>query len=282
MIEELDIIGNIIESMKNGDLTEEELILYFENNNAVLRSNIEQAFARYEKDKLNEVVRENFTKYVENKALILSNNRGFSAVKGQVIDKIESTYNGNIPDIILVPCIGLFSNGGWAEKVNEKYHICVALELPHENMDIILTHEIAHGISEDNWNTVLDGFYREGHATYVSSVLCPSHDEEEYLFMEKKQYINCLDWIDKNRDKIYEDSSKDLEVLNEYHKFYFSTRHSPYPNVGYVIGFKYLRYLNRKYTIKALRRFGKEETKNESEFEKFIFNPKPRPAICTE
>ena len=178
-----------------------------------------------------------------------------------MVNNIERAYDDNIPDVVLVPCVGLFSAGGWADEINETHHIFIALEMPHENMDIILTHEIAHGISEDTWDTVLDGFYREGHAVYVSSVLCPGHDEEEYLMMDKERYIRCLDWMDKNRDKIYEDSTKPLKVLNEHHKFYFTTGYSVYPNIGYVIGYKYLQYLNKKHTIDELRTFGKQESK---------------------
>ena len=89
MIKELDIIGGIIESIKNGDLTEEELLLYLENNKTILRSNIEQAFIKYKKEKLNEIVRDIFNKYLVNEALILSNDGRFSAVRDQVIDSID-------------------------------------------------------------------------------------------------------------------------------------------------------------------------------------------------
>ena len=272
MIKDLDIIRGIIESIYARDLAEEKLLLYFENNKVVLKSNIEQAFIKYKKDKLNEIVRDNFNKYLENKELILSNNRRYSIVKDQVVNNIERAYDDNIPDVVLVPCIGLFSAGGWADEIDGMHHIFIALEMPHENMDIILTHEIAHGISEDTWYTVLDGFFREGHAVYVSSVLCPGHDEEEYLMMDRELYIRCLDWIKKNSDKIYEDSTKPLKVLNEHHKFYFTTGYSVYPNIGYVIGYKYLQYLNKKHTIDELRAFGKQESKKTSEFKEFIFN----------
>jgi hypothetical protein len=272
MIKELDVIGSTIESIKNGDLTEEELLLYFENNKTVLRSNIEQAFVKYEKEKLNEIVREIFNKYLENKALILSNHGRFSVVRDQVIDNVESAYDDDLPDVFLVPCIGLFSAGGWADKIDDEHHIFIALEMPHENMDIILTHEIAHGISEDDWNTVLDGFYREGYAAYFSSVLCSGRNEEEYLLMKKERYMRCLEWMGKNRDKIYEDSFKALKVLNECHRFYFTTGYSEYPNIGYVIGYKYLQFLSKKYTINELRTFGKNVSKNKSEFKEFIFN----------
>lgn len=272
MIKGLDVIGNVIESMCNGDLTEEELLQYFENNKRLLRSNIEQAFNKYKKENFDEIVKDNFNKYLENKALTLSNNRLFSVVRDQVVDNIESAYDDDVPDIILVPCIGLFSAGGWADKIDGEHHIFIALEMPHENMDIVLTHEIAHGISEDDWKTVLDGFYREGYAAHVSSVLCPGHGEEEYLFMDKERYLCCLDWMDKNRNTIYDDSFKVIKVLNECHKFYFTTGYSNYPNIGYVIGYKYLQYLNKKYTINELRIFGKQENKKKSEFKKFIFN----------
>jgi hypothetical protein len=189
-----------------------------------------------------------------------------------VIDDIESAYDDDLPDVILVPCIGLFSAGGWADKIDGVHHIFIALEMPHENMDVIMTHEIAHGISEDDWNTVLDGFYREGYAAHVSSVLCPGRNEEEYLLMDKERYMRCLDWIGKNRNRIYEDSFKALKVLNEYHMFYFTTGYSDYPNIGYVIGCKYLQYLSKKYTMNELRTFGKIVSENEGEFKTFIFN----------
>jgi hypothetical protein len=86
MIKELDIIGSIMESIKTGDLTEEELLLYFENNKTILRINIEQAFVKYEKEKLNEIVRDNFNKILENKELTLFNYGRFSVVRDQVID----------------------------------------------------------------------------------------------------------------------------------------------------------------------------------------------------
>lgn len=38
MIKELDIIGSIVESLKRGDLTEEELLLYFQNNSALKKT----------------------------------------------------------------------------------------------------------------------------------------------------------------------------------------------------------------------------------------------------
>jgi hypothetical protein len=76
----------------------------------------------------------------------------------------------------------------------------------------------------------------------------------------------------KNRDKIFEDSSKALKVLNEFHKFYFTTGYSVYPNIGYVIGYKYLQYLNKKHTIDELRSFGKQDSKKRSEFREFILN----------
>ena len=271
MIKELDVVRNIIESIYNGDLTEDELLHYFENNKTLLRSNIRQALIEYKKENIIEIVKDNFDKYLENKDLILSNNRRFSVVRDQVIDSVKGIYD-DVPDIILVPCIGLFSAGGWADRIADEQHIFIALEMPHRNMDIILAHEIAHGVSEDDWKTVLDGFYREGYAAYVSSVLCPGHNEEEYLFMDKERYMCCLDWMDKNRNTIYDDSFLEIKVLNEYHKFYFTTGYSNYPNIGYVIGYKYLQYLNKKYTINELNIFSKNENKKKSEFKEFIFN----------
>jgi len=274
-VRDLDIVSNIISSLKNGDLSEEKLLKYFEDNKILLENNIEQAFYRYKGKNLSQFVADKFNDYIKNKELIISNHERFSAIRDKVIEKIAAAYSSDIPTVVLVPCIGLFSAGGWADEIDGTYHIFIALErLPKDfNMDILLTHEIAHGISEDKWEIVLDGFFREGYATYVSSVLCPGQNEEKYLYMDKELYMKCLDWIDKNRNRIYEDSDKTLKVLNDYHKFYFTTGYNKnYPNIGYVVGYEYLKYLNKKYTINELRTFGKKESPNKSEFKEFIFS----------
>lgn len=278
MIKELVIIGEIITLLNTGNITEEKLVQYFENNKTLLRNNIEQAIIKYKKDNLSDIVKDIYPKYLENKEQILSNSERFSVINNQVVEKFTSTYGNDIPDLVLVPCIGLFAPGGWADKIDGTYHIFVALERLKENfaLDILLTHEIAHGISEDKWEIVLDGIFREGYATYVSSVFCPGHNEEVYLYMKKEFYRKCITWIDKNRDRIYEDSGKPIEVMNKYHKFYFTTSYnSDYPNIGYVIGYEYLKYLNKKYTLDELCTFGIKESKNESEFKEFIFGWSP-------
>ena len=273
MIKEIVIIAELLTMLANGNLNEDRLLQYFENNKDILKSNIEYAFTKYEKKKLDEIVGDLYPKYLEDQSLILSNYKRFSVVKNRVIEKIESHYD-KYPEIYLVPCIGLFTHGGWTERIDDKQYILLAMERITEdmNMDIFLTHEIAHCLSEENWNTVLDGFYREGYATYVSLVLSPGHNDETYLYMDEELYMSCLNWIDKNRGRIYEESSKKLEVLNEYHKFYFTTGYNKeYPNIGYVIGCEYLKYLNKKYTLNELRTFGKKVYENEKEFKEFIF-----------
>lgn len=217
---------------------------YFNTNKAILNSNIEQATYSYKKDTLEELVSENYSRYLEDKALIQSNYERFSEAKGKAIESMNRTYGSSIPEVLIVPCIGLYANAGWAQDVDGKHYVCVALErLPeNRNIEILLIHEIAHAISEIDWNTVLDGFYNEGHATYVSSVLTPGYDDEEYLYMSKEMYNSCLAWIDASRDKIAADAGEKLEVLNEYHKFYFTTRYNEnYENIGYLIGYEYLK-----------------------------------------
>jgi hypothetical protein len=279
MIKELDIIGSIIESLKRGDLTQEKLLLYFQNNSALLRNNIESAYVRYGKENLHELVKDNFARYFEHEELVLSNRKEFSVVKDQVIDKVKRAFD-NIPELFLVPCLGLFSSNGWAQELEGKRHICLALEFPHEHMDITLAHEIAHGLSEGNWSTVLDGLYNEGYATFVSSLLYPGHNEEEYFFMDKEWYLGCLDWLDRNRHKILEDSVKAFKVLDEYHLFYFGGGNADCPRIGYVIGYEYLKFLNEKYSLKELQGFGIRAEEMESEFKSWCWSRHNHPSGC--
>ncbi|MCK4399576.1 hypothetical protein KAV46_01215, partial [Candidatus Bathyarchaeota archaeon] len=187
----------------------------------------------------------------------------------EVSEKVVSVY-GSVPEVVIVPCVGLFVASGWASKEGG-HHVFIALEFPHRNMDIILAHEVAHAVSQDTWDNVLDGFYREGHAAYVSSVLFPGHGDEEYLFMSKELYRKCLEWMEANREKILKDSVEPLKVLNRQHKFYFTTGYSPdYPNIGYVIGYHYVKHLNRKHSLPELLDFGLKKKEKETEFEEFI------------
>ncbi|MCW4048707.1 MAG: hypothetical protein NWE89_03115 [Candidatus Bathyarchaeota archaeon] len=239
------------------------------DNQRLLKSNIEQAYFKYGEENLSEVVKQVFPKIIDNRELILSNLRRLTKIKDQVSEKVVSVY-GNVPDVTIVPCVGLFVASGWANKEGE-YHVFIALEFPHREMDIILSHEVAHAVSQDTWDTVLDGFYREGHAVYVSSVLYPGHGDEEYLFMSEELYHKCLKWMETNREKILKDSTEPLKVLNRYHKFYFTTGYNPdYPNIGYVIGYHYVKYLNRKYSLPELLDFGLKKKETETEFTDFI------------
>ncbi|TFG45015.1 MAG: hypothetical protein E4H40_08750 [Candidatus Brocadiia bacterium] len=274
-ITELDIAGGVIDLLDHDDLTEARLLRYFESNASLLKQNISQAKAKYQEDTIGGIVKLNFPRYIQNSALILSNHKRFAAVKDHVIEKLSKTYGNNLPAVVLVPCLGLFSAGGWADPINGTHHIFIALErLPEDfQMEILLAHEITHAISEIDRDTVLGGFYNEGYATYVSSVLYPGHNEETYFFsLEKIKYDSYLDWIDKHRDKIYQDSGEPFVVLDEIHKLYFTSSFSDYPNIGYVIGFKYLEYLNRGYTLQELRTLGMNESENRKAFKAFICN----------
>jgi hypothetical protein len=273
VITRLDIIANLIASLERGDLTQEQLLLYLEDNAHILKSNIEQALLQHKKETIEAVLQDNLDRYAAAQETILANYRAFSLAADRATDQVVSTYGHDIPDIALVPCIGLFSNGGWKEQGNDTSYICVALERlsPTVHLDILLTHEVGHGIAETKWNTVLDGFYGEGHATYVSSVLCPGYPEEAYFFMDEAWLSSCLDWIEGNRDRIRQDASQPLQVLNPYHKLYFTTSFNPdHPNIGYVIGYLYLKHLHQEYTLEELRTFGKTDHPNQGEFASFI------------
>lgn len=269
MIKGLDIAASLLASLENGTLSEDEALHYFMDNQRLLRSNIEQAYAKYGEEDLAWVVRRVFPEIIGKRELILSNQRRLTEIKDQVSEKVGSVY-GSVPEVVIVPCVGLFVASGWASKEGG-HHVFIALEFPHRNMDIILAHEVAHAVSQDTWDTVLDGFYREGHAAYVSSVLFPGHGDEEYLFMSKELYRKCLEWMEANREKILKDSVEPLKVLNRHHKFYFTTGYSPdYPNIGYVIGYHYVKHLNRKHSLLELLDFGLKKKEKETEFEGFI------------
>ena len=262
MIKVLGIAASLLASLESGTLSEDEALRYFRDNQMLLRSIVEQAYAKYGED-LAGVVRRVFPKIVANRELILSNLRRLNEIIDQVQEKVVFVYGG-VPDVTVVPCVGLFVASGWASK-DGGHHVFIALEFPHRNMDIMLAHEVAHTVSQDTWDTVLDGFYSEGHATYVSSMLYPGHGDEEYLFMSQELYHRCLEWMEANREKILKDSTEPLKVLNMHHKFYFTTGYNPdYPNIGYVIGYHYVKHLNRKHSLPELLDFGmkKEEKEN--------------------
>lgn len=269
LIKVLDIAANLLTSLENGTLTEDEALQYFMDNKKLLRNNFEQAYAKYREEDLTEIVKRVFPEIIGKRELILSNQRQIFEVKDQILEKVVSVY-GSVPQVVIVPCIGLFVASGWASKEGG-HKVFIALEFLHRNIGVMLSHEVAHAISRDTWDTVLDGFYREGHAVYVSSVLIPKQGNEGYLFMSKELYHECLEWMGANSEKILEDSAEPLKVLNRHHKFYFTTGYNPhYPNIGYVIGYHYVKYLNRKYSLPELLDFGLKKKEKEKEFREFL------------
>jgi hypothetical protein len=275
-VRELDIAGAIVESLNRGRLTEEQLVLYFEENRRLLAQNIRQAQAKHEEEDVGRLVAAAYPRYVEDRALIASNYERFSTVKDQVTERIRDAFGEAIPSVVLVPSLGLYSAAGWADTIDATRHIFVALERFSEEdvaMDILLTHEIVHGISEVDVSTVRGGFYDEGYATYVPSVLYPGRAEESYFFdMDEERYDRYLEWIEQNREQILEDSEEPFVVLDDVHKLYFTTSFSDYPNIAYVIGFKYAEFLNQRYTLAELRTFGMNDSRNREEFREFILN----------
>jgi hypothetical protein len=70
MITRLDIIGNLIESLRRDELTQEQLLSYCEDNAHILKSNIEQALLQYKKETTGEVLEANLSRYVANQVLL--------------------------------------------------------------------------------------------------------------------------------------------------------------------------------------------------------------------
>jgi hypothetical protein len=139
VITRLDIISDLIASLEHGDLTQEQLLLYLEDNTHILKSNVEQALLQHKKETVEAVLEENLDRYAAAQETILANYRAFSLAADRATDRVMSAYGHDIPDIVLVPCIGLFSNGGWKEQVDDKSYICVALERlsPTVHLDIL-------------------------------------------------------------------------------------------------------------------------------------------------
>lgn len=275
-IQELDIAAPIVRSLERGELTEAQLLHYFEDHATLLRANIEQARARHDAGPLSDLVASLLPLYLATRGRILSNYERFAEARDRAIRGVRMAYGDSVPSVVLVPCIGLFSAGGWVDSIGGTRHVFVALERLSEEqlaLDILLTHEIAHGLSESAGETVLSGFYDEGHATFVSSVLCPGRSEEEYFVdMDPERYDRYLQWIDRNRERILEDSREPFVVLDDVHKLYFTTSFSEVPNIGYVIGFKYLVHLSEQRSLSVLRTFGMRAAENRRAFEEFMLS----------
>jgi hypothetical protein len=275
MIARLDIIGELIESLRRDELTREQLLSYTKDNAHILKSNAEQALMQYKVETIDEAVDVNLPRYVADKEHILANYAAFARAADQVTDQVARIYEHDLPEIVLVPCIGLYTNGGWRQQVEERSYVCVALELERlatdVHLDILLAHEVAHGIAETKWDTVLDGFYGKGHATCISSALCPGHPEEAYFHTDRAWLDSCKDWIEANRERIRRDAPPPLQVLDPHHKFYFTTGLNPdYPNIGYLIGALYLEDLHTEHTLQELRTYARTDEPNQATFAAFI------------
>jgi len=265
------IAAELLDAIEAEELSEDLLVSYFAANAALLKSNIVSAFREYDPTTLAERVKPFLPRYLEHRERIRANREEFDLVWGCVCERMTEAFGSDIPEMMLVPCIGLFSSNGWAVELEGTRHICVALDYPHEHLDILLTHEVAHGLCQEKRACVLDGFYSEGFATYVSSVLYPGHRDAVYLDMSDDLYARSLEWIDADREKIYSDASRELAVLNPVHKRYFTAGHNPdHPRVGYLIGFLYLRYLAGKYSLRQLRTFGADDEGKELQFGEFM------------
>ena len=273
-VAELEIAGGVIAALKNDTLTVEMLSAYFEKNSELLRNNIQQGLGRYKTDTVGETVTMNFEKYIQNKDRIISNWDKFASAKDRVSEKIAATFGEDIPAVVLVPCVGLMANGGWADNIDGTHYIFVALEIIPPQIDIgaLLVHEITHAISEVGWDILLDGLYNEGYATYVSYELSPGMPFSVYFMMSPDMLANCYTWMNDNRETMAADSGKPLAVMNDMHKFYLTTSFTDYPNLGYVVGFEYIKHLRKTHTLEELRTFAMDVDANRAAFTEFLKN----------
>jgi hypothetical protein len=266
----LDIITTVIDSLRAEALTEEQLLKYFETNQEMLKENIFQATLRHHDSDLTSLVHTLYPQYIENKETIIRNYQNFFKEAEGVARDLVDTFGLDIQKVEFVPVLGLYSNGGWAGP----HQIYAALERvpPGYDIGMLLVHESTHAISEIAEGTVLDQFYNEGFASYVTSVLRPGYPPELYFFISPESYQKSLEWIEHSKEKILADALMDMTVLDDNHKFYFSNSYTPYPSLGYIIGFDYCKHLNERYSLPELGVFGNDREKNIQSFRNWLQN----------
>ena len=120
MITRLDIAGDLIGSLRDEQLTREQLLAYCEAHGRILQRNIEQALPRHQVETLGQVVDVLVAQYAADKERILANYTRLGQVADRMSERIVQTYGHQIPDIVLVSCVGLYANGGWAQRVDDR------------------------------------------------------------------------------------------------------------------------------------------------------------------
>jgi hypothetical protein len=264
----LDIITPVIDSLRAGTLKEDQLLEYFESNREMLKENIFQATLRHHNSDLVSLVHTLYPKYIENKETIIDNYQNFFEEAEGVSRDLVDTFGLNIPEVKFVPVLGLYANGGWTGS----HQIYAALERvpPGYDIGMLLIHESTHAISEIAEGTVLDEFYNEGFASYVTSVLRLGSSPELYIFISPETYQENLEWFLNHQEKILSDAMIDMTVLDDNHKFYFSNSFTPYPCLGYIIGSEYCKHLNERYSLPELRVFGNDRERNMQAFTNWL------------
>ena len=109
-----DISSGIVTSLKNGTLTEEQLLGYFSANQNMLSENITQAESRHGVHGLPELVSKLFPKYLEDRDAIVQSFADYPAMRDDIIGEFTHLLGSNIPEVHIVPALGLYANGGWA------------------------------------------------------------------------------------------------------------------------------------------------------------------------
>lgn len=266
----LDVITPVIDSLRAETLTEEQLLKYFETNREMLKENIFQATLRHHDSDLASLVHTLYPKYIENKETIIDNYQNFFEEAEGVSRDLVDTFGLDIPEVKFVPVLGLYANGGWTGS----HQIYAALERvpPGYDIGMLLIHESTHAISEIAEGTVLDEFYNEGFASYVTSVLRPGYPPELYIFISPETYQENIEWFLNHQEKILTDAMMDMTVLDDNHKFYFSSSFTPYPSLGYIIGLEYCKHLNERYSLPELRVYGNDREKNGESFRNWLQN----------
>jgi len=118
VITTLDLASDLIEPLRRDALTKDRLRAHLQCNAQILKSNVEQAQHRHGGETTH-ALEQALPRYVADGERILANYEAFSGVAARLVQQVAHTYGRDVPDTVLVPCLGLYANGGWAERVDD-------------------------------------------------------------------------------------------------------------------------------------------------------------------
>lgn len=177
-------------------------------------------------------------------------------------------------DLDVVIMVGAYGGDGFTTNLQGRptvfYAVEVLSEYKIERMQILIAHELSHGIHDELlrnahpksismmdkkgfWWWVAKGAFMEGLATCGSERIFPGFDEHLYLFYSREQG----DWCQRNRDQLIELILKDLESRDKaaFYRYFWSDKAKtdlPYIRTGYSVGYLAIEQLLKQYTLREL------------------------------